>query len=73
MFIVLQTFAELIRLDASSWQDAFTSLPNSIFAHRIVAEIYLREVDYANAIKIAENGLELVSRAELNSGRKLPQ
>jgi hypothetical protein len=32
----------------------------------------MHEFDYPNAIKTAEIGLELVNKAEVNSGKKLP-
>jgi hypothetical protein len=37
-----------------------------------LADVYFREVDYPNAIKTAEIGLQLVNKAEMNSGKKLP-
>ncbi|EGN99549.1 hypothetical protein SERLA73DRAFT_159810 [Serpula lacrymans var. lacrymans S7.3] len=53
--------------------DAFTLLPDSIVANRIVADTYLQELDYTSAIRVAESGLELVQRHESNTGRKLVQ
>ncbi|TFY78330.1 hypothetical protein EWM64_g5681 [Hericium alpestre] len=52
--------------------DAFSSLQGSIFAHRVLASIYLWDLDYPNAISIAEAGLELVHRSENASGKELP-
>jgi superkiller protein 3 len=49
-------------------QNAFPSTPSSILAHRILASVYLLEADYANAITVAERGLELVSRFEVDNG-----
>jgi len=56
---------------ASIDQDGFTALPGSIFAHRIVAELYLLEEDYQNAIRMSESGLELVRRSETDNATKL--
>ncbi|OCH91806.1 TPR-like protein [Obba rivulosa] len=53
--------------------DAFASLPDSIFAHQVAADMYAREEDFENAIKISESGLELVKRAEQNWGKPMPQ
>ncbi len=49
----------------------FATIPNSILAHRIFAEVYEQDEDYENAIKVAESGLELVRREEQNRGIKL--
>jgi len=54
-------------------QDAFNALSGSIFANRIVADIYLQEEDYQNAIRLAESGLELVHRSEVDNAKKLTQ
>ncbi|KAI0674837.1 TPR-like protein [Trametes maxima] len=51
--------------------EMFSSLNESILAHRIVAEIYEQEFDYENMIKVSESGLELVRRSEQNWGRPL--
>jgi superkiller protein 3 len=48
-------------------------LSSSIIAHRILADVYVRDFDYQNAIKAAERGLELVSRSEIDNGKKLRQ
>ncbi|KAI0915649.1 hypothetical protein AcW1_003803 [Taiwanofungus camphoratus] len=53
--------------------DAFANLPDSIFAHRVVAEVYQCEQDLENAIKVAGGGLEQVRRAEQNNGRPMPR
>jgi hypothetical protein len=52
-------------------QDAFSSTPDSILAHRIVADVFRQEFDYENAVKTAESGLELVRKAESRHGKKL--
>lgn len=52
-------------------QDAFSSLSDSILAHRIIGELYQQEADYENTIKVSESGLELVNRAEQNWGRPI--
>ncbi|RPD63776.1 TPR-like protein [Lentinus tigrinus ALCF2SS1-6] len=62
---------ELDLIDAM--MDAFTSLGNSILAHRIIAELYEQDADYENAIKVAESGLELVRLVEQNWGRPIRQ
>lgn len=54
-------------------QTAFQMLPNSIVSHRIAAEIYEQDGDYENALKVAENGLELVQRSETNAALELSQ
>ena len=36
-----------------------------------MAEAYLKDLDYENAIKVAESGLELLKRSEDNTGKKL--
>ncbi|KAK7692824.1 hypothetical protein QCA50_004459 [Cerrena zonata] len=51
--------------------EAFNNLSNSIFAHRVVAEVYENEEDLENAIKVSESGLELVLRHEKNVSSKL--
>ncbi|KAL4253450.1 hypothetical protein ABKN59_002079 [Abortiporus biennis] len=51
--------------------DAFADLPSSLIAHRIVAELYEHDADYENAMKVAENGLELVRQHEKNFGKPI--
>ncbi|GBE81379.1 Superkiller protein [Sparassis crispa] len=53
--------------------DAFGSLLDSILAHRMMVDIYEREDELENVIKVAESGLELVQRAELDNGKSLTQ
>ncbi|KAI0371043.1 TPR-like protein [Pilatotrama ljubarskyi] len=53
--------------------DAFTSLNDSLLAHRIITQLYEQDADYENAIKLSESGLELVRRSEQNWGRSLKQ
>jgi superkiller protein 3 len=52
-------------------QECFPVASTSILAHRIVAEAYLTELDYENAIKVADSGLELVRKAESDYGKPL--
>ncbi|OBZ66566.1 Superkiller protein 3 [Grifola frondosa] len=52
--------------------DAFGSLSDSILAHRVMAELYEQEADLENTIKVAEGGLELVCKAEQQSGKSMP-
>jgi hypothetical protein len=47
-------------------------LPNWIFAHRVIAELYIQQELWEDATKAAESGLELVRRSEGLSGKKLP-
>lgn len=53
--------------------EAFSSLGDSILAHRIVGGLYQQEADYENTIKVSESGLELVRRIEQNWGRTINQ
>ncbi|KAI0700930.1 TPR-like protein [Cytidiella melzeri] len=53
--------------------DGFAEVPNSLLAHRIAAQIYQDEEDLENAVRVAENGLELLLREEQNRAIKLPQ
>ncbi|KAG5646300.1 hypothetical protein DXG03_003897 [Asterophora parasitica] len=52
--------------------NAYAAQPNSSIANRVLAELYVTEFDYENAIKVAEGGIELLNRFEKNTGRKLP-
>ncbi|VDB87360.1 unnamed protein product [Peniophora sp. CBMAI 1063] len=51
--------------------DAFNVLSGSILAHRVLSEVYLWEFDYANAIAVAEVGLELVRAHAKDTGTPL--
>ncbi|KAF5386053.1 hypothetical protein D9615_002427 [Tricholomella constricta] len=51
--------------------NAYAAQPNSTIANRVLAELYIAELDYENAIKVAESGLELLSKFENNTGRRL--
>jgi superkiller protein 3 len=57
-----------------SWslQANLAKLPQSIIAHRIAGDIYTAEGEHKNAIRVAEAGINLVKRAENNTGKKLP-
>ena len=57
----------------SGYKNAVTDLPNSIFAHHILADIYLQEEDYQNAIATAEKGLSLVRKLGADMGEQLSQ
>ncbi|KAG1745363.1 superkiller protein 3 [Suillus paluster] len=48
-------------------QDAFAALPDSLLANIITARVHLQELEYTDAIKVAESGLELVRRYESNT------
>lgn len=54
-------------------QNAVADLPDSILAHRILVDIYLREEDFQNTIATAEKGLVLVRRLEADMGEQLLQ
>ncbi|KAG6862290.1 hypothetical protein C0995_015987 [Termitomyces sp. Mi166 len=53
--------------------NAFATVPNSNIANRVLSELYVTELDYQNAIKAAESGLELLNRHEKSTSRKLPR
>ncbi|KAF9267372.1 superkiller protein 3 SKI3 [Marasmius fiardii PR-910] len=56
-------------------QEAYTSVKsakNCILATRIIAQTYLQEVDYANAIESADLGLALVKKFESSNATSLP-
>ena len=55
------------------FQNAFSATPDSLIATRILTDVYLNELDYPNAVKVAESSLELLHRAETSTGRKLPR
>jgi hypothetical protein len=54
-----------------SFQDAFSALPDSLLANMITARVHLQELEYTDAIKVAESGLELVRGYESNTAREL--
>ena len=54
-------------------QSAAADLPESTVAQRILADIYLHEEDYQNAIATSENGLGLLRRHEADTSEKLLQ
>lgn len=51
--------------------NAYSNLSNTILGNRIMAEFYLAEDDYGNAIKMSKLGLEGLDRLELDSGKVL--
>jgi superkiller protein 3 len=53
-------------------QEAFNSLGSSILAHRILSQVNLWGLDYADTISVAEVGLELVRKHTRNTGQVLP-
>ncbi|KAG2046495.1 protein prenylyltransferase [Suillus hirtellus] len=53
--------------------DAFSALPDSLLANMITARVHLQELEYTDAIKVAESGLELVRRYESNAARELQE
>ncbi|KAI0051258.1 TPR-like protein [Auriscalpium vulgare] len=52
--------------------EAATALQTSIFSQRVVSEVYLWELEYANAISVSELGLELVRKQTDDTGTDLP-
>lgn len=52
--------------------DAYPAASDSIIANQILGGAYLEECDYQNAIAVAENGLFLVTRAEVDRGKSFP-
>ncbi|KAK0207900.1 superkiller protein 3 [Desarmillaria ectypa] len=52
--------------------DAQPQLADSLLGTRVLADVYLHEVDYPAAIKAAQSGMELARRAKDNHGRTLP-
>lgn len=53
-------------------QAGFEACPKLAFAHRVTSEAHLREVDYANAIGVAEKGISLTRAIEVETGKKMP-
>ncbi|KAH0589327.1 hypothetical protein H2248_005088 [Termitomyces sp. 'cryptogamus'] len=53
--------------------NAFAAVPNSSVANRVLSELYVTELDYENAVKVAESGLQLLNIQERSTGRKLPR
>lgn len=53
-------------------QEAFGGLSTSILAHRILAEVYLWDLDYQNAISVAEVGIDLARRQRQDTGSDIP-
>ncbi|KAG1761965.1 superkiller protein 3 [Suillus occidentalis] len=54
-----------------TFADAFSALPDSLLANMITARVHLQELEYTDAIKVAESGLELVRKYESNTAREL--
>lgn len=54
-------------------QVAHSEAPDHILANRALAEIYLKELDYENAIKVADNTLALLKRREGETGVRFPR
>ena len=71
VFVRITPLADIPFVNRKHVQDAQPRLVNSLIATRLLADVYLREADYANAIKVAESGLELTRRAETNHGKSL--
>ncbi|KAG2153913.1 superkiller protein 3 [Suillus clintonianus] len=67
-------FIEEMTVDGDPYNtilDAFSALPDSLLANMITARVHLQELEYTDAIKVAESGLELVRRYESNTAREL--
>jgi hypothetical protein len=56
--VLVKILSVLCILEPYALQDAFTTSTGSIFATRLVADLYLQEEDYQNAIWLAESGLD---------------
>ena len=52
-------------------QDTESTLQSSIFARRVMAQVYLHDQDYQTTITVSEAGLELVNRHRDDSGSDL--
>jgi hypothetical protein len=52
-------------------QDTESALQSSIFARRVMAQVYLHDQDYQTTITVSEAGLELVNRHRDDSGSDL--
>ncbi|KZT41438.1 TPR-like protein [Sistotremastrum suecicum HHB10207 ss-3] len=52
--------------------EGMSNLKNSIFAHRVLADLYLDREEYQDAINTAETGLNIVSQTEKDLGVVLP-
>ncbi|KAF8629945.1 hypothetical protein AX15_003181 [Amanita polypyramis BW_CC] len=55
----------------SIFLDAYSEVSNNIIANRALAEIYLKEEDYENALRIADQTLFLLKKREREIGRGL--
>lgn len=49
-------------------QEILSILPESIACHRMLSVLYSTSLDFENAIKVSESGLELVSRFQIDYG-----
>lgn len=54
-------------------KDGSSKAANLVLPHRILGDLYLKELDYLNAIKSSEIGLSQLKRRETENGRSLPQ
>jgi superkiller protein 3 len=52
-------------------QETESALQSSIFARRVMAEVYLHDQDYQTTIAVSEAGLELVSAHRADTGSDL--
>lgn len=52
-------------------QEGHNQSPHSILLHRMLRDLYLKERDYPNTIKICESGIRQVERVEKEWGRTL--
>jgi hypothetical protein len=52
-------------------QDTATALQSSIFARRLISEVYLQDQDYQVTITVSEAGLELVNKHQEDTGSDL--
>ncbi|KAG1851683.1 superkiller protein 3 [Suillus subluteus] len=58
-------------VDSDPYGIILAILSDSLLANMITARVHLQELEYPDAIKVAENGLELIRRYESNTAREL--
>ncbi|KAG2355063.1 hypothetical protein BDR07DRAFT_1304231 [Suillus spraguei] len=60
-------------VDSDPYGIILATLPDSLLANMITARVHLQELEYTDAIKVAESGLELIRRYESNTACELPE
>ena len=69
ILVCSHVFCSFIGLSVT--QEIFSALPESIACHRMLSALYSTSLDFENAIKVTESGLELVSRFQIDYGFSL--